>query len=96
MKLLYKPFAIIAGIVSARLGATAFKQLWARIDSADPPAPTSSEANLTKVVVAAGLEAATMAVVAAAIDRASAKWFHHLFGIWPGDKPPADDAAEQP
>lgn len=86
MKILYKPFAIIAGIISAQLGRRVFKRLWSQIDDAAPPKPTTAEATLGKVIGAATLEAATMAGVAAAINRASAKWFHYLTGIWPGDK----------
>jgi hypothetical protein len=86
MKIFYKPFAIVAGIVSARLGRKAFKRLWSKIDKSEPPGPTTKEASLPKVVGAAALEAATMAGVAAAVNRASARSFHYLTGIWPGEK----------
>jgi xanthosine utilization system XapX-like protein len=86
MKLFYKPFAIVAGIVSARLGRKVFQRVWSRIDKSDPPAATTAEASLPKVVGAAALEAATMAGVAAAVNRASARSFQHLTGIWPGEK----------
>ena len=85
-KVFYKPFAIIAALIGARLGRNLFKQLWAMIDDAEPPPPTTAEASLPKVVGAAALEAATMAAVGAAIDRASARWFHYLTGVWPGQK----------
>lgn len=84
MKLLYKPFSLIAGVIAARLGKAIFKSLWARVDEREPPKPTAPEASLTKVVGAAALEAATMASVAAAADRAAAGAFHHLTGVWPG------------
>ncbi len=84
MKLLYKPFGLIAGVIAAKVGRNAFKAIWAKIDSADPPDPTTEQASLPKVVGAAALEAATMAGVAAAVDRASARAFHYLTGIWPG------------
>jgi hypothetical protein len=84
VKFLYKPFGLIAGLIAARIGRTAFKSLWAKIDEADPPDPTTAEATLPKVVGAAALEAATMAGVAAAADRVSARAFHHLTGFWPG------------
>jgi hypothetical protein len=84
MRILYKPFAIIAAIIGARLGRSVFKSVWAEIDTAEPPAPTSVNASLPKVVGAAALEAATMAGIAAAVDRASARTFHYLTGIWPG------------
>ena len=86
VKLFYKPFAIIAGLIAARLGQSVFKTLWSKIDEAPPPPPTTADATLPKVVAAASLQAATMAGVAAAADRASAKSFHYLFGIWPGPK----------
>jgi len=86
MKILYQPFAIIAGLVAARVGRKTFKQIWGKIDEQDPPDPSTREASLAKVVGAAALEAATMAAVAAAASRVSAQTFHHLFGIWPGKK----------
>lgn len=86
MKLLYKPFGLIAGVIAARIGRNAFKALWAKIDEHDPPDPTTEEASLPKVVGAAALEAATMAGVAAAVSRGSARFFHYLTGIWPGSK----------
>jgi len=86
VKILYKPFAIIAALIGARLGRSVFKQVWGIVDDADPPPPTTAEASLSKVVGAAALEAATMAAVGAAVDRASARWFHYLTGFWPGQK----------
>jgi Protein of unknown function (DUF4235) len=86
VKFLYKPFGLIAGLIAARIGRSAFKSLWAKLDEADPPDPTTAEATMPKVIGAAALEAATMAGVAAAADRVSARAFHHLTGIWPGKK----------
>jgi predicted DNA-binding transcriptional regulator YafY len=86
MRILYKPFSIVAGVIGARLGRSAFKTLWAKIDATDPPDPTTADASLPKVVAAAALEAATMAAIAAAVDRASARAFHYLTGIWPSKK----------
>jgi hypothetical protein len=84
MKLLYKPFALIFGLIAARLGKAIFEGLWSRVDEREPPEPTAADATLSKVVGAAALKAATMASVAAAADRAAAETFHHLTGIWPG------------
>ena len=84
MKLLYKPFSLIASAIAARIGRAIFKGLWSRVDEREPPAPTAPEASLPKVVGAAALEAATMASVSAAADRAAADLFHHLTGVWPG------------
>lgn len=84
MKILYKPFAIIAAIVGAKLGQSVFKSLWGKLDGADPPKPTTAGASLPKVVAAAALEAATTAGVAAIVDRATARAFQYLTGAWPG------------
>jgi hypothetical protein len=86
MKILYKPFGLIAASIAARIGKSVFRSVWSRIDDREPPAPTAADASLPKVVGAAALEAATMAGVAAAVDRASARMFHYLIGVWPGEK----------
>jgi hypothetical protein len=85
MKILYKPFGIIASLIGAKIANSVFKALWSRIDHEDPPSPTTAEASFPKVVGAAALEAATVAAISAAVDRASARTFHHLTGIWPGE-----------
>ncbi|MDQ6841141.1 MAG: DUF4235 domain-containing protein, partial [Actinomycetota bacterium] len=58
-------------------------------DDTEPPPPTTPDAGIGKVVGAAALEAATMAATRAAVERASARSFHHLVGIWPGETKPA-------
>jgi Protein of unknown function (DUF4235) len=85
MKILYKPFGIIASLIGARIANSVFKVLWSRIDKEAPPSPTTADVSFPKVVGAAALEAATMAAIGAAVDRASARTFHHLTGIWPGE-----------
>ncbi len=48
MKILYKPFAIIASMIAARIGRGVFKAIWTKIDSADPPEPTTEQASLPR------------------------------------------------
>lgn len=86
MKILYKPFAIIAGVIAGKIGQSLFKTMWSRIDEAEPPAGTTREAPVGKVVGAAALEAATLAGAKAVADRASAHTFHYLTGFWPGEE----------
>jgi hypothetical protein len=95
MKLLYKPVSLIAGVLAARLGKTVFRSVWSKIDAAEPPAATMPEASMPKVVGAAALEAATMAGVAAAVNRVTASAFHYLFGVWPGGKRSRDDKPDK-
>ncbi|HEY2653995.1 MAG TPA: DUF4235 domain-containing protein [Solirubrobacteraceae bacterium] len=84
MKLFFKPFEIVARMIATRIGRALFRGFWSRLDVRDPPNPTAPDSTFTKVVTAAALEAATMASVGAAADRAAAEAFHHLTGIWPG------------
>lgn len=84
MKLLYTPFAIVAGAAGSLLGKQAFKALWARIDdSPSPPPARTGEAGLLEVAAGAALQAATIAAIAATVDRLMARAFYHLFGVWP-------------
>ena len=69
MKILYKPFEIIAGLIGARIAKSVFSALWARIDHDAPPKPTTQETSFPKVVGAAALQAATTAGIGAAVDR---------------------------
>lgn len=84
MGILYKPFALIAGLAGTWLGKKTFRAIWRRIDSApSPPSPEAGEASLLRVAGGAALEAATVAAIAATVDRLGATAFHHLFGAWP-------------
>ncbi len=40
MKLLYKPFGVILGILAGLLGRKAFDFVWTKIDDEEPPEPT--------------------------------------------------------
>jgi hypothetical protein len=93
MKLLYKPFAVLSGVIGARLGQRIFKAIWGRIDESEPPAPTESDTSMAKVVGAAALQAAALAGSKAAVSRASARSFHYLTGVWPG-RSKADPSAQ--
>ena len=87
MRIFYKLFARITGGFAARIGKILFDSLWERIDHEDPPKATSLEASLSKVLVGATLEAATMAAVAAVVERLTASTFSYLFGVSFDPKP---------
>jgi hypothetical protein len=84
MKIFYKPFGIVAGIIGAKLGSKVFQSIWGSFDALAPPEPTAGDAPIAKVAAAAALEAATMAATGAVVDRVAASTFHYLFGAWPG------------
>ena len=86
MRLVYKPFGLLAGLFGGMLARRLFAALWERIDDEEPPRPTTEQASWPRVVGAAALEGATFAATRAAVDRAGAKSFAHLFGVWPGKR----------
>lgn len=87
MKLLYAPFSIVAGVLGARAGRTAFTALWSRISDSPKPSPKAPDASLAGVALAAALEGATLAASGAVVSNLSARLFHHLFGAWPEQQP---------
>jgi hypothetical protein len=88
MKLIYKPFGIVLGILAGFLGKKMFEQLWGVIDDREPPKPTTKHATWPKVIGAAVVEGVAFKATRAVVDRAGARGFEHLTGVWPGEKVP--------
>ncbi|HET6448082.1 MAG TPA: DUF4235 domain-containing protein [Conexibacter sp.] len=88
MKLLYKPFGVIAGILSGLLARRLFTVLWGAIDDQEPPEAKTERASWSRVLIAAAVQGATFSATRAAVDRAGARTFAHLFGVWPGERKP--------
>lgn len=88
MKLLYKPFGIVAGLVGGLLARRLFTVVWAAIDDEEPPEATTERASWTRVIAAAAIQGATFSAVRAAVNRAGARSFEHVTGIWPGERDP--------
>jgi hypothetical protein len=91
MRLLYKPLAILAGLLARVIGRQTFRAIWSRIDEEPPPAPLTGEGSTAKVIGARALQSAVMAGSAALIERQAARFFHHLIGIWPKKPPDPED-----
>jgi xanthosine utilization system XapX-like protein len=92
VKLLYKPFGIIAGIIGGLLSRRLFNAVWGLVDDQEPPTAKTKRATWPKVLGAAAAQGLTFSVTRAAVDRAGAKSFQHVTGAWPGEKEPAPDA----
>jgi hypothetical protein len=88
MKLLYKPFGIILGILAGLVGRQVFNFVWGKIDEEEPPEATTEEAPWLKVVGTAALQGAIFAAVRSAVNRSGAKGYAHLTGVWPGERRP--------
>ena len=86
MKLIYKPFGIILGLLAGLLSKKLFDVIWGIFDNEEPPKPTTRDAHTSKVLAAAAVQGVTFKVTRAAVDRAGARGWNHLFGVWPGDK----------
>jgi hypothetical protein len=91
MKLLYKPFGIIFGILGGLLGKRLFDFVWTKIDDEEPPEATTEEAQWGKIVVAAALQGMIFKATRAVIDRQGARGWYYLTGSWPGEKRPDPD-----
>jgi hypothetical protein len=95
MKLLYKPFGIVFGIVAGLLSKKVFEAVWGMFDKEEPPKPTTQQASWPKVLGAAAVQGVTFKVTRAAVDRAGARSFEYLTGAWPGEKRPDESQAAE-
>jgi hypothetical protein len=86
--ILYKPLGIVAGILAGLVGKRLFDFAWGKVDEEDPPKPNTEQAPWSKLLAAAALQGVIFKVTRTAVDRWTAKAFHYLFGIWPGEKRP--------
>jgi len=86
MKLAYKPIGILLGLVAGFFSKKLFNVVWGLFDEEEPPKATTQEADWSKVLAAAAVQGVTFKVTRAAVDRAGAKGWDHLFGVWPGEK----------
>jgi hypothetical protein len=90
VKLLYKPFGMIFGLVAGFLSRRLFRSLWSRVDDGEPPQARTEETTWSKVLGATALQALTFSLTRAAVDRFGAKGFRYLTGVWPGPKRPPE------
>jgi hypothetical protein len=86
MKIVYKPFGIIFGLLAGFVSKKLFNVVWGLFDKEEPPKPTTKETTLPKVFAAAAVQGLTFRITRAAVDRAGARGFEFFTGIWPGDK----------
>ena len=88
MKLLYKPVGLLVSVLGGMLAGAIFKRIW-KLAAGEDEAPKATDASRgwPEVLIAAGLQGATFAVVKAAVDRAAATGTRRLTGFWPGEKP---------
>jgi hypothetical protein len=88
MTLIYKPIAIILGLVAGFIGQKIFNQVWGLVDDEEPPKPNTELASWPRILAAAAVQGLIFRVVRATIERVGAKGFANLTGTWPGEKVP--------
>ena len=91
MKLIYKPFGIVLGLLAAIAGRKAFDFVWTKIDDEEPPEPKTEEASWRRVLAAAAVQGLIFRVTRYVVERQGAIAFHYLTGVWPGPKRPDPD-----
>lgn len=88
MKLVYRPLGIIFGLLGGMVSKKVFNVVWSKFDDEEAPKATVQEVSWPKLLTAAALQGMVFQTVRAAINRGGAKGFHHLTGVWPGEKTP--------
>jgi hypothetical protein len=92
MKLIYKPFGIVLGILAGLLGKKLFDFAWTKIDDEEPPKATTQETTWGRLLAVAAVQGVIFRITRFVVDRYGAIGFHYLTGSWPGEKrPDADD-----
>lgn len=88
MTVIYKPLGVTMGIIAGLLSTRLFNFLWGKFDEEDPPKANTQAANWPKLLSAAAVQGIVFKVVRVVVDRGTAKSFHHLTGVWPGERAP--------
>ena len=91
IKLFYKPWGMLAGMIGGALAGALFKRVWKLLSGEETaPTPTDRSRGWIEVVLAAGLEGAVFGGVKAFVDRGGAASFEKATGTWPGRESDAD------
>lgn len=88
MKLAYKPFSLIAGLLAGMVATRVFDAVWSRIDDNEAPEPSDRDVALAKILLAAALQGVIFKGTRAAVERGAARGWASFFGVWPGDERP--------
>jgi hypothetical protein len=89
VKLLYKPFGLIAGILAGIAAGAIFKRIWNLLANDDEtPDAKDKFRSWPEVIAAAAVQGAVFGGVKAAVDRLGATGFEQLTGVWPGKSKP--------
>ncbi len=86
LKLVYKPFGILASVLGGIVAGALFKQIWKlAAQKTDAPDARDKDASWREVLVSAAVQGAIFGGVKALVDRAGATGFERATGAWPGN-----------
>jgi hypothetical protein len=86
MKILYKPFGMLFGVLGGLVAGAIFKRVWKLAAHEDEtPEATDARRSWSEVLAAAALQGAIFALVKAVVDRGAATATQKLTGFWPGE-----------
>ena len=92
LRLMYRPIAMIGGVVGGLLASLALGRLWrAIVGKGEVSEATDQSQSWPEILLAAALHGIVFGVVKAVIDRLNAKQFERRTGFWPGKRSPAAD-----
>jgi hypothetical protein len=91
MGLIYKPFAVIIGLIGGFVGRKIFDFVWTKIDDREPPGALTEETTWPRLIAAAAVQGMIFRVTRYVIERHGAIGFRYLTGFWPGPKRPDPD-----
>lgn len=87
MKFIYKPFAIVLGLIAGQIGRKIFESIWGRFAEDDPRDPDDRDGTWAEILISAAIGGAILKVTQALVRRGGAKGFERATGFWPGDEP---------
>jgi hypothetical protein len=88
VKLIYKPFGVLLGILAGLIGQQIFNYFWGKFDDEEPPEGTTKETSWPKLLGAAAAQGMIYKVVRVVVDRYGARGWYYLTGVWPGPEKP--------
>jgi hypothetical protein len=85
LRLAYKPFGIVAGLLGGMLAGAVFKRLLKSFGrEGEAPKATDADRGWAEVVLTAAAQGAVFGAVRSVADRAGASVFAQATGVWPG------------
>jgi hypothetical protein len=83
VKLLYKPFGLVLGLLAALLADAVVRKAWSTVSDKDVPKPREPNRGWGEIAASAALQGAVMAGTRALVDRAGAAGYAKATGTWP-------------